>query len=83
VALNLSVIASEAKLPRGIVDGILTEVLQAFARGIACNKSLEFPFPFIGKLQIRHPKVVMRFYDEFCKKLGFHVVETVRLPEIP
>jgi len=69
--LNLSVIAFETELPRGMIDGILTEVLQvrlvslwntvadhqinssfnlqAFARGIICKKSLEFPFPFIGE----------------------------------
>lgn len=56
---------------------------QALARGITSNKCLEFPFPCIGKLQIRNQKVNMRFYDEFTKKLGFNVVEMVRLPEFP
>ncbi|ODM88796.1 Coiled-coil domain-containing protein 81 [Orchesella cincta] len=71
VALNLSVIASDTKLPRGIVDGIITEVLQSFARGIITNKTLEFPFPYIGKLYILQRRVSMAFYQQFCEGLSF------------
>ncbi|CAL8139613.1 unnamed protein product [Orchesella dallaii] len=71
VALNLSVIASDTKLPRGIVDGIITEVLQSLARGVITNKNLEFPFPYIGKLYIHNRRVSMVFYQQFCEGLSF------------
>jgi len=71
--INLSVISKRINIPRPIIEGAVTEVLQAFARGIVCNKNIEFPFPCIGKLQICNQCVRMRFYLDFYKNLKYNI----------
>jgi nucleoid DNA-binding protein len=72
IPLNLTVIADRTKLLRKNVDGIMTEVMQSFARALVCNKNLEFPFPNIGKLQVSNGRAVFKFYANFCSQLDFY-----------
>ncbi|CAG7815520.1 unnamed protein product [Allacma fusca] len=81
IPLSTTVIAERTKLPRKNVDGIISEVLQSFARAVVCNKNLEFPFPNIGKLQVSNGKVLFKFYANFCHQLDFYTGKSITNPD--
>lgn len=66
--LNYTAVAQETPFSRDQVELCVRHVLAVLNRSVAANRNVEFTFTGIGKLQIRHGKVKMKFFKEFVNE---------------
>jgi nucleoid DNA-binding protein len=67
--LNYSTLSIQTGYDRDVVERCIHEVLLVFARSLHAKKNVEFLFSGIGRLQIRHSKVKMKFFKSFINAI--------------
>lgn len=67
--MNYTVLCNGTSYDRDTVELSIREILQAIAKALASNKSINIDFPKIGRLVIREKRAHMKFFKEFVRSI--------------